>query len=319
MKHYLGKYWFFIGVASVVLAAFCFPALGTVMREWHFLNVAIFVAFLITGLTLETKQIVKEIRNVKAISAALGSCFILFPVLAFLLAKVFFPGDTHDHANMIVGACILGVAPVTIASGTVLTYVARGNVPLSLFICVAASLTAMFTIPFSLKILLQFEQDMQLPVLQMIRSLVFIVLVPTIIGQLLRVKVKDIVTAWRKGFSIFSQIVVLLIIFNAVSKSTPQITQLGLRIVFVFVFVVGLHTIILLANFGIAKLIRLNRASTAAFTIHTSQKTLTVSYIVWDGYFAAAFPLAMIPTIAHHLTMLIMDTAGAQRFRRAQQ
>ena len=55
--------------------------------------------------------------------------------------------------------------------------------------------------------------------------------------------------------------------------------------------------------------------STAAFTIHTSQKTLTISYLVWAGYFAAAYPMALIPGIAYHLTQMIMDTFVAQWFR----
>jgi len=34
-------------------------------------------------------------------------------------------------------------------------------------------------------------------------------------------------------------------------------------------------------NYGISKIIGLDRPSTTAFTIHTSQKTLAVSYLVW--------------------------------------
>jgi sodium/bile acid cotransporter 7 len=75
-----------------------------------------------------------------------------------------------------------------------------------------------------------------------------------------------------------------------------------------------LHAIILLLNFGLSRLMKLNMASTAAFTIHTSQKTLTVSYIVWAGYFAADLPLALIPPIGYHLTQMIMDTFLAHRF-----
>ena len=62
-------------------------------------------------------------------------------------------------------------------------------------------------------------------------------------------------------------------------------------------------------------MIRLDRASTSAFTIHTSQKTLTVSYIVWSGYFAARYPMALIPAIAYHITQSVVDTLIAHRFR----
>lgn len=314
MKYYLTKYWFFIGMAGVIILAFGFPGLGDAFKQWHVLNIAIFVAFLITGLTLQSRAVIDEIRNFKALAAALVSCFVLFPLAAFVLARTCFAGN----ADIIVGACILGVAPATIASGTVLTQMARGNVSLSLFICVATNLVSIFTIPFSLKILLGFEQQIELPVLEMMLKLFLVALVPTIIGQVLRIRLKDTIMAWRKGFSIFSQCVVLLIICNAVARSADRMGQMGATIALVFMFAIVLHTIMLLVNFGISKLIRLNRPSSIALTIHVSQKTLTVSSIVWDNYFAQ-FSMGLIPVIAHHLTQLVMDTVLAQRFRKAQQ
>jgi sodium/bile acid cotransporter 7 len=38
--------------------------------------------------------------------------------------------------------------------------------------------------------------------------------------------------------------------------------------------------------------------------------------VVWSGYFAAAFPLAMLPGIVYHLIQMIMDTFVAGIFRR---
>ena len=87
--------------------------------------------------------------------------------------------------------------------------------------------------------------------------------------------------------------------------------------VLVFLFMILLHLLIILMNFAISRVIHLNLPSTAAFTIHTSQKTLTISYLVWAEYFAAAFPMGLIPPIAYHLTQIILDVFVAQRFRRA--
>ena len=76
-----------------------------------------------------------------------------------------------------------------------------------------------------------------------------------------------------------------------------------------------LHMLILLFNRWLSGVIRLDLPSTAAFTIHTSQKTLTISYLVWAGYFATAYPMALIPAIAYHLTQMIMDTFVAHWFK----
>ena len=157
-----------------------------------------------------------------------------------------------------------------------------------------------------------------LPVLQMLAGLAVKVLLPTVIGQLLRPLLKDMIAPFGKAFSIFNQCLVLMIILNAVSSSTGRIIQAGAAIVGIFIFMIVLHVFILIMNFGIARLIGLDRPSTAAFTIHTSQKTLTVSFLVWSGYFAKMFPMALIPAIAYHITQMIMDTFVADWFRRIQ-
>ena len=312
MLAYLKKYWFFVGIAVVVTIAFIVPAVGVFVKTHNILTVVIFLGFFITGLTLETASIGQQFKNIRVLSAALISSLVLFPALAFFLANLFL-GDPPDWA---IGALIIGVAPVTIASGTVMTAIALGNIPLSLFICVLSNLASIFTIPFLLNLFLQFgDTPITLPVVQMLSGLMIKVLVPTAIGQLLRPFLKHAIAPYKKAFSIFNQLIVLMIVLNAVASSTGRIVQAGTAIIAVFVFMVGLHLLILILNYAISRMIRLDRASTSAFTIHTSQKTLTVSYIVWSGHFAALYPMALIPAIAYHITQSILDTLVAHRFR----
>jgi sodium/bile acid cotransporter 7 len=308
----LKRYWFFLGIAAVIALAFAVPAAGVFMQRWHVLDIGIFIAFFITGLKLETGRLLTELKNIQTPAAALLSTFGLFPLAALLAARTFYP-HTPDF---IVGACIVAVAPVTVASGMVMTGLAGGNIPLALFICVASNLLCIFTIPPSLGLLLRFDQAVDLPVLSMIRNLLYIVVVPIALGQLLRSRLATALQAGNRGFSVFSQCIVLLIIFNAVSVSISRIGQAGWAIASVLVFMVCLHGIYLLGNYGLARLLRLDLPSQAAFTIQTSQKTLTVSYIVWAGYFAAAYPLAMVPVIGYHLTQMVMDTIVAERFKK---
>jgi sodium/bile acid cotransporter 7 len=315
LKAFLSKHWFFIGIAIVSLAAFLFPDVGPVVKKYKILNIGIFLAFLITGLTLDTRTIMDQLKNIRVLLAALISSLFLIPVFTWAAARLVFP----DMPDFIIGATIIAAAPVTIASGTVMTAMALGNVTLSLFICVLCNFAALITMPFMLSFLLGFGQPINLPVFAILNSLIITVLVPTIIGQVLQPKLRHLLGSWKQTFSIFSQCVVLLIIYNAVSASSDRITEAGTTILVLLAFMVLLHTMILVFNFGISRLIRLDQPSTSAFTIHTSQKTLTVSYLVWSGYFAAAFPLAMLPGIVYHLIQMIMDTFVARLFRRQTQ
>ncbi|PTN31375.1 bile acid:sodium symporter [Desulfonatronum sp. SC1] len=319
MIPFLKKHWFFVGMAVVSALAFVVPGLGVFVKEHQILNYAIFLTFLITGFSLDTRTILEQMKNVRVLMASLISALILIPVLTAVLASLFF----GDNVDFIIGSIIIAAAPVTVASGTVMTAMALGNVPLSLFICVLCNFFSLLTIPLVLNAILGFmgdllhlEEAVSLPVRHILFTLSTIVLLPTVLGQVLRPWIKDHIAPYKKAFSIFSQSVVLLIIFNAVSSSVGVIGSVGLGFIGLFGFMIILHALILVMNFAISKGIRLDRPSTSAFTIHTSQKTLTISYLVWAGYFAHAFPLAMVPGIAYHLVQMVMDVFVANGFRK---
>lgn len=312
MPAFVKKNWFFIGIAVVVALAMFFPGLGLFVKEYKILNIGIFLTFLITGLSLDTRTILEQLRNLRVLAASLFSALLLIPAVTAILANWAFP----DNADFVVGAVIIAAAPVTVASGTVMTAMALGNVPLSLFICVLCNFASLLSIPLVLNLLLGSVQGISLPVGQILGTLSLIVLIPTVLGQILRPWLKETVAPHKKKFSVFSQCIVLLIIFNAVSSSTSALDNVGASLLWLFVFMFFLHALILAMNLVIARLIRLDGPSTSAFTIHTSQKTLTISYVVWAGYFAHAFPLAMVPGIAYHLVQMIMDTVVADQFRK---
>ncbi|WP_045219247.1 bile acid:sodium symporter [Desulfonatronum thioautotrophicum] len=319
MSAFLKKHWFFVGMAVVSALAFVAPGLGMFAKEYNILSYAIFLTFLITGLSLDTRSILEQIRNIRVLTASLLSALVLIPILTALLATLFF----GNNVDFIVGSIIIAVAPVTVASGTVMTAMALGNVPLSLFICVLCNFFSLLTIPLMLNgilgvmgDMLHLEEAVSLPVGNILLTLSSIVLLPTILGQIGRPWLKERIVPYKKAFSIFSQSVVLLIIFNAVSSSVGVVGTVGLGFIGLFGFMILLHSLILILNFAISKGIRLDMPSTAAFTIHTSQKTLTISYLVWAGFFSSSFPLAMVPGIAYHVVQMVMDVFVADWFRK---
>lgn len=312
MHSLLIKYWFFIGIALATFLALSFPGLGLFVKEHRVLNIGIFLTFLITGLSLDTRTVLEQLKNVRVLFASLLSSLALIPVIAALLAGWVFSANP----DFVVGTIIIAVAPVTVASGTVMTAMALGNVPLSLFICVLCNFASLLSIPVALSLLIGAAHGIELPAGKVLGTLALTVLAPTLLGQVLRPWLKEAIVPYRKAFSIFSQCIVLLIIFNAVSSSSGVISSMGAGIVGLFAFMTFLHALILVMNLGISRMIRLDGPSTSAFTIHTSQKTLTISYLVWAGYFAHAYPLAMVPGIAYHLVQMFMDTFVAAWFKK---
>jgi sodium/bile acid cotransporter 7 len=313
MAAFLKKYWFFGGIFLALLGGYGLRDQHIWLREYDILTIGIFIAFFITGLTLDTSHLNTQLRQLKAPLAAMISSLVFIPLLSWALARFVLPWE------YVIGVCIIATAPVTVVSGTVMTAIGRGNIPLSLFICVLGNFIGIFTIPFSLKLLVEAGDNVHLPVLKMLLNLVTTVLVPLLLGYLVRSPLKDFRSRHKLAFSVFQQCIVLLIIFNAVAGSGPNIRVAGATLPVLLGFIAFLHSLILAMNFGISRIIGLDPPSTTAFTIHTSQKTLAVSYVVWSGYFASEYPLALIPGIVYHLTQMIMDTFVAERFRRLSQ
>lgn len=312
MLNRLKQQWFFVGIAVVVACAFAFPGAGLFVREYSILKVGIFLAFLVAGVTLDTSDIVRQLKQYNVLLISVCSSLILFPLATYCIAGLVF----RHQPDFIIGSVLIALAPVTIASGTVMTGIAGGNIPLSLFICVLCNTAAVFTIPPLLNIFVSVTEPIDLPVLQMILSLVLTVFLPITIGQIVQSKLRPLAIRHKKKVSIFNQTIVLLIIFNAVAGSTLKLIEAGPKIVYVVFFVVVLHNGFLAFNYHLAKLMKLDQPSIAAFAIHTSQKTLTVSYLVWSGYLASAYPMALIPCIAYHLTQSVCDTVFARYLRK---
>ena len=305
------KYWYFGGIGVAVLLGLLFPDFSGVIKEYKLLKIGIFVSFFLTSLKLDTSHITEQCRNVKGVLVALVSCFVFFPCVARGFAEVMFPGDK----DMLVGLSILAVVPVTMATGMILTALAGGNVPFSLLINVTSHFLSVLTIPFALQLLLATDKSIDLPVARLMSEIALLVIVPVILGQLLRIKLKDKIAKAGKIFSIFCQFVILMVIYNGVASSTSELTTAGTRIVTIAGAIILLHIVIIFMNSLLCRLLKFDAGLTSAFTLQTSQKSLGLSYILWEGYFSSIL-LAMIPPICYHLTQSIGDTYLAHYFNR---
>jgi solute carrier family 10 (sodium/bile acid cotransporter), member 7 len=306
---FLGTHWFFLGIVLVLVAASGLHGKSLWVQKYHVLTAGIFLAFFVTGLTLDISELNLKSLQLKAALAAMISSLLFIPLLAWTLSSFFFP------AEFVIGVCIIATAPVTVVSGTVMTALGKGNIPLSVVICVLGNATGIFTMPFSLQMMVAGADTISLPVFEMLSNLVTTVLLPIVLGGLCQSRLDTYLTRFKKAFSVFQQSIVLLIIFSAFAGAGATIKSAGSILPALAAFTLFLHALILAMNYGISRLIRLDWPSTVAFTIHTSQKTLTVSYVVWAGYFATHFPLAMIPGIIYHLTQMVVDTVVAEKMK----
>lgn len=309
MVAFLRKQWFLIGIFCSVWLGYSYPEWSRFLGRYDVINIGIFLSFFFTGLCLETQSILRLVSTVRAPVAAALSSLILYPLIAWILAQLMLPTE------FVIGICIIAAGPVTLTSGTIMTAIARGNIPLSILICIVTNVLAIFTMPLMLSILLNIGGSLDLPVMKMFLALVFMVLTPLLAGQVLRPFCAKIVERYEHLFSILQSCIILLIIFNVVSRSADHINEAGRGLLGILFFVVFLYFLMIMVNYLIARLMRIDTPSLIAFTIHTSQKTLAVAYVVWAAHFAQDFPSAFLPAIMCQIVQMTAGTFVARYFK----
>ena len=296
-------------MAGVVFCGYLWPVAGDFLIRYEVLTFGLILSFLLTGLTLESRVLADGLGSIKGVGAAIVSSLFLYPVIAWLLSSAL------PYPELVVGCCILATAPSTISSGTILTAYARGNVALSVFICIATHFIGVATIPIMLNLLLRTGVGVELPVLTILSGLVLKVLVPLAIGQVLKPHVGRFVNKYASAISVFQTIIILLMVLTAVASSAERLNQMAGFLVIVALLVAVLHLGMVVLNYLLARAIRLDHGSLVAFTIHAPQKTLAVSFLVWSGSFATEFPGAFVPAILCHLLQMFTGTLIAEYFR----
>jgi sodium/bile acid cotransporter 7 len=299
MFDFFKRQWFVIALLGAAVLGYLLPGGGAFLRSYHVLTVGLVLSFFLTGLTLDARLIPQALNSFRAPAAALVSALIIYPVVAWLIATPLLPYE------FVIGCYIIAVGPVSVSSGTILTALARGNVPLSVLFCILTHFGAIFTIPIVLDSLVGGGSEIELPIFSMLGGLVLKVLVPLAAGLLARPYSTGIIQRCSPGISRFQTLVILLMVYTAVSSSAESIRQLDTLLVRVILVIVGIYHVMLLINIGLARWLKFTREDRIAFTIHGTQKTLGVSFIVWTGFFAAAYPAAFIPAILCHLIQML--------------
>ena len=144
------------------------------------------LAFIMIGMGMSLRPV--DFRRVvvypKAALVGLFGQLIFLPAVGFLIVYLY-----PLRPEMAVGIMVLAACPGGTTSNLI-THMARGNVALSVTLTAISGTVTVFSIPYLVNLALAVfmpaadpEQQVQLPVLETIGTLVLIVLVPTIIGM----------------------------------------------------------------------------------------------------------------------------------------
>lgn len=308
----LKRNWFLMGIVAAVVLGLNGSRAAAVLNPGKVTSTAaVVIIFLLSGLSLQSEQMARGLRNIKAHLFIQGFVFLLIPAYFYMTA---WPFREAMDGKFIVGIYALSCLPTTIASCIVFTQMARGNAATTIFNAVLASMLGVFLSPLILTLMLR-HSSYALPmdeVLNIFGALVAKVLVPFAAGQLLRVRMRDFAGRHKKSFSKVSAVMILLVVFFGFSRSASS-SVLRTSLLGPLAYLAGSNVLLMvLAYFG-ARAISLDHSDVVSAVFTAPQKTLAMGIPLLTTYFAAdpaMLAVALLPSLFYHPWQLLTATVA---------
>ena len=310
MNHeFVKRYWFLAGLFLLIPLGMLAPGAGLALKNsgWV-IPVLVGIMLGIAGFTMDTSSLVKQVTNYRAVMPMLVSIYMFCPIVAYGLAKLLAPAGNQDFLPAMM---IMAAQAGSLASAIALTMMSGGNRELAL-ICTLMSngLTFLLT-PFILE--LSIGTIVDFPVGKMMLRMVYMVLVPIVLGQLLRQYIWERTERIRSFIRIVPQFIILIFVYTGFASGAAQL-QKDTDIVLRFLVACALlHVFLLCFNMIISGLLGLKWPERTAMILCGSQKTLPNGIYVWSHFFPAN-PYGAVPLVLYHLLQLLIDTLLVSKF-----
>jgi len=263
---------------------------------------SLFVIMFGMGLSLVRDDFKRVISYPKAFAVGLACQMLLLPLVGFTVVSLF----KLDSPELAVGLMVLTFCPGGTTSNLI-TYLARGNVALSISLTAVVSLLAPFTIPLltalAMNRLMDGAQAIEIPVVKTIIVLLVITVVPVAIGMVIKAKKPQFASKAEKPVKILSVIFLFAIIAALVKQQADELPG--------FFAQVGAATIVLNVStmalgFFIAKGFRLARKDQITIGMEVGIQNGTTALLV-TGTLLGSTAMTIAPVI---YSLLMFGTGG---------
>ncbi|WP_079526237.1 bile acid:sodium symporter family protein [Solibacillus isronensis] len=213
------------------------------------------------GMTLKLDDFKLILQHPKGVIIGIVSQFVIMPLLAFALAKVF-----NLPPEIAVGVILVGCCPGG-TSSNVMTFLAKGNTALSVTITSCTTLLAPFVTPALIYLLA--SEWLPVSFMAMFMSVINVVLIPIILGILAQFLFRPIVEKSVDILPTVSVVAIVMIVAAVVSGSRDKILETGLIIFAIVILHNGLGYLL---GFLVAKLFKLKYDDQKAVSIEVGMQ-----------------------------------------------
>ncbi|WP_156960052.1 bile acid:sodium symporter family protein [Oceanobacillus manasiensis] len=273
------------------LAAYITPLLGIIMFGM--------------GLTLSASDFKEAFKRPKEVAIGVAGQFLIMPLLAFALVTILPVSPEVAVGVILVGCCPGGT------SSNVMTYLSKGDTALSVSITAVSTILAPILTPAL--IYLFASQWLEVSAGSLFVSIVQIVLVPILLGLLVKALLKDKVEAGVKAIPLVSVIGIVAIVTAVVSVNQDQIAKTGLLISLIVV----LHnTLGYVVGYGLGKMMKMDPKQQKAVSIEVGMQNSGLGATLAAAHFN---PLSAVPSAIFSVWHNISGPIIATIYRKLQE
>lgn len=310
--------WFLCGMVLATVLAYFFPhfgATGGSMHAEYVINIGVFVVFFLHGVNLSSEQIRHGLKNWRLHIMVQAFTFIVFPVIWLICDKAF---GAYVPALLMLGFLYLCALPSTISSSVALTGSAGGNVPAAILNASMSSVFGIFMTPWLVSLVIGTGSG-GIDLGSTLLNLSLLLLLPLILGQLVRPLVGKFFARHKKFTNLIDKIVILLLVYAAFCNSMISgmwQTQGNSVIAMAFVGSAVLLAFILLLTTGTARLLKFNHADKVAAVFCATKKSLAAGAPMAALIFGnnPGLGLILLPIMIYHPLQLIVCSVMAENY-----
>ena len=274
--------WMGLLVVIVAAVSLLIPASFSWIDTWS-INPLLGVIMFGMGLTLSPHDFHIVLSRPKDILIGCLAQFTVMPLLAWGLAWVFALPKELALGVMLVGCCPGGTA------SNVITYLAKGDLALSVGMTATSTLLAPILTPLLVWLLAGTMVDVD--TLGMLQSIVYVVIAPIIVGLLCQSFLPKLTKSVVPYLPAFSSIVIAYVVGIVVSHNADRLLVGGL----IVILVVMMHNLLgLSTGFLIGKLLHIAKPKCVALSIEVGMQNSGLASSLAVLHFAA-YPLASVP------------------------
>ena len=279
--HYISEYMGFLVLAAAVLAL-VFPDVLQQIRP-TVINYLLGVVMFGMGLTLNLQDFKIVFSRPKDVIIGCLAQFTIMPLLAWGLARTFQLDEALALGVVLVGCCPGGTA------SNVITYLAKGDLALSVGMTGVSTLLAPFMTPLLTWALA--GKSVNVNVVGMLLSILWVVILPIVIGLIAKWIWPKFTEKATDYLPAISSIAISLIVAIIIGANAGKLLAGGLMIVLVVV----LHNLCgLSCGYLIGRLLKLSDPKKRAISIEVGMQNSGLASSLATIHFAA-YPLATIP------------------------